>query len=407
MSRSRRHRRSRASALPAALRRTPSPRVVAALLLPVVAGTAASAVCVASAAPAGELRSGTDRAPAPTVYDAPYALRAIPARQDHDHVVVLLWGAYARAVGAAPVDCHLPLSLLAAIGQVGSGSLSGRSLDATHRAVPAVLGPVLDGRGRAAVADTDHGTLDGNPRWDRAIGPMQLLPGTWTRFARDGDGDGSRDPQDIDDAAATAATYLCAGERDLADSDDLTAALLGSAHPAGYVGLVLALKENLDAELSRQVVTALLVAPPVSFEVPAATRVAPARTAVRHVVHATVALLPRHPEPAGPGAAAAPALPFAVEVDPPAAPEVPSCPAPVEAPVEEPVEAPVDEPVEAPLEEPAGGPVEEPAEPIDDADAPACGEELSPVATDVPTDAPTDVPADLRAELPAVAADAS
>jgi hypothetical protein len=376
---------------------------VAALLLPVVAGTAASAVCVASAAPAGELRSGTDRAPTPRVYDAPYALRALPARQDHDHVVVLLWGAYAHAVGAAPVDCHLPLSLLAAIGQVGSGSLSGRSLDAAHRAVPAVLGPVLDGRGRAAVADTDHGALDGNARWDRTVGPMQLLPGTWTRYARDGDGDGQRDPQDIDDAAATAATYLCAGERDLSDTDDLTSALLGLARPAGYVGLVLALKENLDAQLSQQVVTALLVAPPVSFEVPAATQVPPARTAARHDVHATVALLPRPPEPAGVDAAATPALPPAVAVDPPAAPEVPACHLPVEEPFGEPVEAPVEEPTD----EPADQPLDEPTELAEDADEAQCGEEPLPVVTDVPADEPTDVPSDVPSDASDVAADAS
>jgi hypothetical protein len=41
-----------------------------------------------------------------------------------------------------------------------------------------------------------------------AIGPFQFLPETWVRFAVDGDGDGRRDPFDLEDAAYSAANYL-------------------------------------------------------------------------------------------------------------------------------------------------------------------------------------------------------
>src|SRR4051794_22767442 len=61
--------------------------------------------------------------------------------------------AYLQAVAAAPPECHLSVSLLAAIGQVESGNLAGR-LDDHNRAVPAILGPALDGHGTRKIADT-------------------------------------------------------------------------------------------------------------------------------------------------------------------------------------------------------------------------------------------------------------
>ena len=35
---------------------------------------------------------------------------------------------------------------------------------------------------------TDGGRLDGDPGQDRAVGPVQFLPGTWARFRRGADG---------------------------------------------------------------------------------------------------------------------------------------------------------------------------------------------------------------------------
>ena len=54
--------------------------------------------------------------------------------------------------------------------------------------------------------------------FDRAVGPMQFIPTTWQRFARDGDGNGAADPHNLYDAALSAAEYLCRGRSNLHDS---------------------------------------------------------------------------------------------------------------------------------------------------------------------------------------------
>ena len=102
-----------------------------------------------------------------------------------------------------------------------------------------MLGPVLDGHGFAAVADTDHGRWDGDTRWDRAVGPMQFIPGTWGTFGVDGDGDGVANPQDVEDAAAGTAAYLCYGGRDLSDPAALRRAVLSYNHSVAYLRLVM------------------------------------------------------------------------------------------------------------------------------------------------------------------------
>ncbi|MDX6299254.1 MAG: hypothetical protein QOF53_468, partial [Nocardioidaceae bacterium] len=154
----------------------------------------------------------------------------------------VLLDAYRSAVATAPQACNLPVSLLAAIGEVESGSLVGRSIDAHHRTF--VLGPVLDGNGFAAIPDTDNGRLDGDTRWDRAMGPMQFVPSTWETFGVDGDGDGVADPQNVYDAAASAAGYLCYGGRDLSQPAMLSAAILSYNHSAAYEQLVLTYQQR-------------------------------------------------------------------------------------------------------------------------------------------------------------------
>ena len=127
-----------------------------------------------------------------------------------------------------------------------SGSLADAPIDARHRA--SVLGPVLDGRhGFKAVKDTDGGRWDGNRRWDRAVGPLQFIPSTWRTFGVDGDGDGVADPQDVEDAAATAAAYLCYGGRDLSRPSTLKAAVLAYNASAAYEALVLTYQKRYAA----------------------------------------------------------------------------------------------------------------------------------------------------------------
>src|SRR5262245_16737895 len=152
--------------------------------------------------------------------------------------------AYARAQQVmAQVDrgCNLPWTLVAAIGRVESnhGRHGGNVLRADGVAVPGILGPVLNGAGAARISDTDGGSLDGDAAFDRAVGPMQFIPGTWRAVGVDGDGDGTKNPQDIDDAAMSTAVYLCAGDTNLADPSDLNAAILRYNHSQAYVDMVI------------------------------------------------------------------------------------------------------------------------------------------------------------------------
>ena len=165
---------------------------------------------------------------------------AIPAQALAAYHVAARW-----AAGYAP-GCGLPWTVLAGIGKVESDH--GRSLGAAARVdprgdvTPPILGPRLDGHaGTAAIPDSDRGRLDGDTRWDRAVGPMQFLPSTWRSVGRDGNGDGVADPNNLVDAAVTAAAYLCldAGGS-FADPAAAHRAIFGYNHSWPYVTTVLA-----------------------------------------------------------------------------------------------------------------------------------------------------------------------
>ena len=120
--------------------------------------------------------------------------------------------AYVRAQLAAPRGCGIGWTTLAGIGYVEShhGTLGGRTLLADGRSSSPIVGPALDGTGDfAAIRSTPASrALHGDAVWEHAVGPMQFLPETWSRYATDGDGDGRADALDLDDAAATAARAL-------------------------------------------------------------------------------------------------------------------------------------------------------------------------------------------------------
>ncbi|HRI95947.1 MAG TPA: lytic murein transglycosylase, partial [Nocardioides sp.] len=87
-------------------------------------------------------------------------------------------------------------------------------------------------------ATADSTRLHGDPEWDHAVGPLQFIPSTWETWARDGDGDGIADPQDLDDAAAAAAAYLCATGQDLTTGPGWSAAIFAYNHSSDYVNSV-------------------------------------------------------------------------------------------------------------------------------------------------------------------------
>jgi membrane-bound lytic murein transglycosylase B len=148
--------------------------------------------------------------------------------------------AYGRAemwMRAQKPTCQLSWATLAGIGRVesGHGDFGGADVGSDGQVTMPILGPVLNGSpGLRAVPDTDGGKLDGDTRWDRAIGPMQVLPATWKRWAERASGDGAKpDPQNVDDSAFTAARYLCSA------GDDLST-------PAGWWKAVLAYNQSTE-----------------------------------------------------------------------------------------------------------------------------------------------------------------
>jgi membrane-bound lytic murein transglycosylase B len=130
--------------------------------------------------------------------------------------------AYAYAARVAEVEnpkCHLAWTTLAGIGMVEShhGTYRGATIAPNGDVRPPIRGVVLDGSmGNLAIPDTDGGKLDGDPLFDRAMGPMQFIPETWRLYGVDAHNDGIASPDNIDDAALSAAGYLCWRGKDLA-----------------------------------------------------------------------------------------------------------------------------------------------------------------------------------------------
>lgn len=128
-------------------------------------------------------------------------------------VVVQAYFDAAKTMAVEAPDCGVRWELLAGIGRVESrhGTFGGATVALDGSVSPRIIGIALDGRfGTAVILDSDGGILDGDVVYDRAVGPMQFIPATWRAFGRDGNGDGIADPQNVTDAALSAAAYLCA-----------------------------------------------------------------------------------------------------------------------------------------------------------------------------------------------------
>ncbi|SCK23594.1 Transglycosylase SLT domain-containing protein [Streptomyces sp. WMMB 322] len=231
-----------------------------------VTGTAIAAATMAaltaSQAPGTEMAHGAetgkeraddvqpDRTPGDDSYhtelpplESPAPPRSSPDKPSDSGIPATLLAAYknaVRSVNASDPACGLRWELLAAIGKVESGQARGGAVDKDGTTLRPILGPVLNGSGFARIHDTDRGRFDGDRRFDRAVGPMQFIPSTWARWGTDGNGDGSRDPDNIHDAALAAAGYLCAGERDLTSKAGLNRSILSYNHSQDYLRTVLA-----------------------------------------------------------------------------------------------------------------------------------------------------------------------
>lgn len=147
---------------------------------------------------------------------------------------------YAAAVMArSRPECGIGWTTLAGIASVESqhGTHAGSRIADDGTVSPPIRGLALDGSpGRARILDV--GATDANPVYARAMGPFQFIPETWQRWGVDANGDGKIDPDNIDDAALTAARYLCAMGGDLTAAPGWQQALLTYNQSTSYMNTV-------------------------------------------------------------------------------------------------------------------------------------------------------------------------
>jgi membrane-bound lytic murein transglycosylase B len=143
-----------------------------------------------------------------------------------------------RMMAIADPACGISWNLLAGIGRIESMHANGGATDARGTAIRPIYGPSLDGTlpGNEVIVQSSGA---GRVTYARAMGPMQFLPGTWARYASDGDGDGVADPQNLYDATLAAARYLCTGGLNLRDQSQVMAAILRYNNSMPYAQNVL------------------------------------------------------------------------------------------------------------------------------------------------------------------------
>jgi membrane-bound lytic murein transglycosylase B len=200
--------------------------------------------------------------------------RAVAVVAGTDLPVVALdayWRA-AQALRQERPECGVPWWALAGVGRVEGdhGRFGPLLIEPDGETNGPIIGIRLDGtRGTRVILDTDGGLLDGDIEYDRAVGPMQFIPSTWARHARDGNGDGRIDPHNLYDAARTAAQYLCAGGP-MNDEGQLLAGFLRYNRSQRYAERVLALAHGYQTAVQGLPGTAAEPAQPAPPAPPAA-----------------------------------------------------------------------------------------------------------------------------------------
>ena len=188
-----------------------------------------------------EVRTGAKVATARVAYEGARVLATV----DGVEFPLVALDAYYRAAGAVEAErpaCGLQWWGVAGIAKVeGShGTYGGTTLEPNGDASARIIGIPLDGTNATQlVGDSDAGAFDGDPTYDRAVGPMQFIPQTWKRFKADGNEDGDASPFNLYDATLAAATYLCTVSGGLKDDAGLRAAYFGYNHSVAYVDQVL------------------------------------------------------------------------------------------------------------------------------------------------------------------------
>jgi len=165
--------------------------------------------------------------------------------------------AYAYAARVAEVenpDCHLAWTTLAGIGMVEShhGTYRGAVIAPNGDVTPPIRGVRLDGtNGNLEIIETEiaratgmapsDGPADASPSdpvYARAMGPMQFIPETWRLYGVDANNDGVISPDNFDDAALSAAGYLCFRGKDMSSPRGWVNALRAYNHSDIYARTV-------------------------------------------------------------------------------------------------------------------------------------------------------------------------
>jgi membrane-bound lytic murein transglycosylase B len=191
-----------------------------------------SVVAVTKTPTAFHIAAANGSAPPPAVVvNSPGTLR-IPA------MALSAYRNAERMMAAAVPGCGVSWNLLAGIGRIESMHANGGATDARGTAVRPIYGPTLDGTLPGNEIIVQSRTAD-RVTYARAMGPMQFLPGTWSRYASDGDGDGKADVQNVFDSSLAAARYLCSGGLNLRDQSQVMAAILRYNNSVAYARNVL------------------------------------------------------------------------------------------------------------------------------------------------------------------------
>lgn len=160
---------------------------------------------------------------------------------------------YAAAyLGQISPSCGISWPDIAAIGEMESGQATygGTRLAANGDTYPPILGPPLDGSAGNALLVNPGVMFDGGGPFERAIGPMQMLPSSWESIAGALPAGLPDDPSNIFSAATGAALYLCnaAGQQGMNTIAGLESAYSSYNHSASYAaqGVMYAISYGAD-----------------------------------------------------------------------------------------------------------------------------------------------------------------
>jgi membrane-bound lytic murein transglycosylase B len=192
----------------------------------------ASVVAVSKAPAEFHIAASSASSPQPAaVVNAPGTLR-IPA------MALAAYRNAERMMAVAAPGCGISWNLLAGIGRIESMHAYGGATDSRGTAVRPIYGPALDGTLPGNEVIVQSRSAD-RVQYARAMGPMQFLPGTWARYASDGDGDGKAEVQNLFDSSLATARYLCSGGMNLRDQSHVMSAILRYNNSVAYARNVL------------------------------------------------------------------------------------------------------------------------------------------------------------------------